>query len=40
MPGMEYIPKLKEVEGVEGGSPPRQAPIRQEHPIRSDLQKL
>ena len=21
MPGMEYIPKLKEVEGVEGGGP-------------------
>ena len=21
MPGMEYIPKLKEVEGVEGGRP-------------------
>ena len=40
MPGIEYIPKLKEVEGVEGGRPPHQAPIWQEHPIRWDLQKL
>ena len=38
MPGMEYIPKLNEVEGVEGGAPPH-PPIWQEHPMRSDQEK-